>query len=113
MMFVIIATNNTHSTTISVDILQGSIILNLLKFWHSLVIFATKATHCKVFKLLGNISYAIMYQILVLLPKASFDNTTYFVCYFCTGTFGFVERMKNHIHCRHASETIIKGKLWY
>ena len=48
MMFVIIATNNTHSTTISVDILQGSIILNLLKFWHSLVIFATKATHCKV-----------------------------------------------------------------
>ena len=49
-----------------------------------------------------------------LFPKASFGISNVFACEFCTKTFGFGERMKNHVCCLHVSETwtIPKGKFW-
>ena len=48
-----------------------------------------------------------------IIPKASFGTSNDFVCEFCTKTFGFGERMKNHICCLHLPEiwTILKGAL--
>ena len=45
------------------------------------------------------------YSKVELFPMASFGTSNVFVCVFCTSIFGFVERMKKHIGCLHASET--------
>ena len=62
---------------------------------------------------LKNHIYCNHAKIFELFPKASFGISNDFVCEFCTKTFGFGERMKNHICCLHVPETwtILKGAL--
>ena len=54
-------------------------------------------------------------KIWIIFPKTSLGNSNEFLCEFCTYTFGYSGRVKNHICCLHVSETwtILKGKFWY